>query len=285
MKNLTLQTSLFLFILMAIAPSVLMAQAWTKGKNKGFYKLDFSTIRATDVYDTKGDVVPFRTLTNFITSFYGEYGINNKLTAIAYVPFFVRNTVNATKGNQTGNVIEDGIENNNFGDVDLGFRYQLFNKKGISVSANVFLGLPTGDARQADALFTGDGEFNQMVKIAVGTGKTKWWTQGALGFNNRTKGFSDEFRYDFEFGYKFFNDRLLAILKINGIENLNNGNAKAALTGLFSNNVEFMGLGPEFLYYINKKKNIGASLRFAGALKGQNVLAAPSIAVGAFAQF
>ena len=285
MKKLISQTSLFLFILMAIAPSVSTAQAWTKGKGEGFYKLDFSTIRATNVLDSKGNLVPFRTLTNTITSFYGEYGINNKLTAIAYVPFFVRNTVNATKGNQTGNIIAPAITNNNFGDIDLGLRYQLFNKKGISVSANVLLGLPTGDARQADALFTGDGEFNQMVKIAVGTGKTKWWTQGALGFNNRTKGFSDEFRYDFEFGYKFFNDRLLAIFKINGIESLNNGNAKAALTGLFSNNVEYMGLGPEFLYYINKKKNIGASLRVAGALKGQNILAAPSIAVGVFAQF
>lgn len=285
MKKTIQKISFLLLTLTIMTPSVSTAQAWSKSKNQGFYKLDFSTIRASDVYDTKGDVVPFRTLTNFITSFYGEYGINNKLTAVAYVPFFVRNTVNATKGNQTGNIIEQGIENNNFGDVDLGLRYQFFNKNGIAASANIMLGLPTGDARQTDALFTGDGEFNQMVRINVGTGKTKWWTQGGIGFNNRTKGFSDEFRYNFEFGYKLFNERLLAIVKVSGIESFNNGTAKAASTGLFSNNVEFMGLGPEFLYYINKKKNIGASLCIAGALKGQNVLAAPSIAVGVFAEF
>jgi hypothetical protein len=77
----------------------------------------------------------------------------------------------------------------------------------------------------------------------------------------------------------------LAILKINGIESLNNGTASAAATGLFSNNVEFMGVGPEVLYYVNAKKTLGVSARFAGALKGQNVLAAPSLSVGVFAEF
>ena len=283
MKNL-IQYTLFYFLILAMTPSVLTAQAWTKNKGAGFYKLDFTSIKATDVFDTKGNVVPFRTLGNYTTSFYGEYGITNKITAIVYVPFFVRNVVNETKGAQTGTIIEKGIENNNFGDVDLGFRFAL-PIKAFAVSANVLFGLPTGDAKQADALFTGDGEFNQMLKIAVGTGKKRWWTQGALGFNNRTKGFSDEFRYDFEFGYKFFNDRLLAIFKINGIESLNNGTVKAANTGLFSNNVEYMGLGPEFLYYANAKKTIGISARVAGALKGQNVLAAPSLSLGVFADF
>jgi protein XagA len=200
------------------------------------------------------------------------------------VPFYVRNVVNATKGIQTNNIIEPAIVNNNFGDIDLGFRYQL-PIKNVAVAANLMLGIPTGDAKQIDGLFTGDGEFNQMLKIGVGTGSKRWWTQGALGINNRTKGFSDEFRYDFEFGYKFFNDRLLAIFKINGIESLNNGSAQSAITGLFSNNVEYMGIGPEILYYVNAKKTIGVSARFAGATKGQNVLAAPSMSVGVFAEF
>jgi protein XagA len=283
MKNLT-KSIVYIILITSFTPSVLTAQAWTKSKGSGFYKLDFSSIRATDVFNTKGDVVPFRTLGNYITSFYGEYGITNKISAIAYVPFFVRNVVNETKGKQTGTIIEPGITNNNFGDMDLGFRFAL-PIKAFAMSANLTFGLPTGDAKQKDALFTGDGEFNQMLKIAAGTGKKRWWSQAAIGFNNRTKGFSDEFRYDFEFGYKFFNDRFLAILKINGIESLNNGTALEANTGLFSNNVEYMGVGPEFLYYANAKKTIGVSARIAGAFKGQNVLAAPSMSVGVFSEF
>jgi hypothetical protein len=283
MKSL-IRLSIFILLITSLTPSVLTAQAWTKSKNNGFYKLDFSSIRATDVYNTKGDVVPFRTIGNYITSFYGEYGITNKITAVAYVPFFVRNVVNATKGKQTGTIIEPGITNNNFGDMDLGLRFAL-PVKAFAMSVNLTLGLPMGDAKQKDALFTGDGEFNQMVKLAAGTGKKRWWGQAAIGFNNRTKNFSDEFRYDFEFGYKFFNDRFLAILKINGIESFNNGTVTPANTGLFSNNVEYMGVGPEFLYYANSKKTIGISARIAGAFKGQNVLAAPSTSVGVFAEF
>jgi protein XagA len=283
MKNIVKHIILAL-LTFSITPSVLTAQAWTKSKGQGFYKLDFSSIQATDVFGPKGEIAPFRSLGNYTTSFYGEYGITDKIMAIAYVPFFVRNVVNETKGAQTGNIIEPGIVNNNFGDVDLGFRFAL-PIKSFAMSVNVLFGLPTGDAKQPDALFTGDGEFNQMIKIAAGTGKNRWWTQGALGFNNRTKGFSDEFRYDFEFGYKFFNDRLLTIFKINGIESFENGNAAAANTGLFSNNVEFAGIGPEILYYANAKKTIGISARIAGSLKGQNILAAPSMSIGVFAQF
>lgn len=275
--------SLFFAILLLLStPSVMRAQAWAKSLNEGFFKLDLTTIYARKIYDTKGDIVSFRTLGNYTTAFYGEYGIHKKVTLFAYVPFLVRNTINRTVGRQTNAVIEEGIETNNFGDVDLGFRYPIYNKN-ISISLNVILGLPTGNARQIDGLFTGDGEFNQMAKIAVGKGSAKWWVQGALGFNNRTKGFSDEIRYDAEFGYKFFNNRLLAMLKINGIESLNNGNISASATGLFSNNVAFLGFGPEFLYFTAAKW--GLSLRLAGALKGQNVLAAPSISAGVFHQF
>ncbi|NJN34426.1 MAG: hypothetical protein HC817_09425 [Saprospiraceae bacterium] len=75
------------------------------------------------------------------------------------------------------------------------------------------------------------------------------------------------------------------MLKINGIESLNNGSAAATDSGLFSNNVEFLGVSPELLYFVNAKKTFGVSARLGAALKGQNVLAAPSLSVGVFANF
>ncbi|NJN33920.1 MAG: transporter, partial [Saprospiraceae bacterium] len=230
-------------------PSVVIAQAWTKAKNSGFYKLDFTRIASSRVFDTKEEVLPIRPTSNNTLSFYGEYGLINKLTLIGYVPFWVANRVAESK--DAAGVTLPLIKETSFGDLDLGFRYQLYDKKGISVSLNVLLGLPTGNSKQVNGLLTGDGEFNQMFKIAAGTGRTKWWTQGAIGFNNRTNNYSDELSYDFELGYKFFNDRLLTILKINGIESLNNGTAKENSVGLYANNVEFSGYGPEILYYIS----------------------------------
>lgn len=278
MKIINQNFNIVLCLAFLAIPALCSAQAWTKSKNSGFYKLDFATNPAEQVFDTKGELVPIRTLGNIVTSFYGEYGVSDKLTVVAYLPFLVRNSLAAT-------TTQPAISVNSFGDTDLGFRYQLYNKNGISASTNLLLGLPTGKGTQANGLITGDGEFNQLLKVAVGTGKKRWWTQGAVGFNNRTNGFSDEFRYDFEFGYKFFNDRLLAMLKINGVESFSNGTAKETATGLFSNNVEYIGVGPEFLYYANKKKNIGVSLRLANGFKARNVQAALTMQFGVFAAF
>ncbi len=271
-----------LFLLFSIGYVLnLSSQAWTKPKGEGFYKFDYTMIQTNKVYDPGGKVVPFRTLGNHTLSLYGERGITDKFTIQAYIPFFVRNVLNATKGAQTGTLLEPGIEENNIGDIDIAFRYALpFGT--LPVSATILLGLPTGNSTQNSGLFTGDGEFNQMLKLSTGIGATKWWTQFGLGYNNRTKGFSDEMRYDAEFGYKMLNQKLLTILKISGIESLSNGTEGASSTGLFSNNVEFISPGIEFLYFIKPK--LGLSFRAAGAVKGQNVLAAPSFSFGVFAQ-
>jgi len=261
--------------------SYLSAQAWTKPKGEGFYKLDYTLIQTNQVFDPGGEIVPFRTLGNHTISFYGERGITDKFTVQAYIPLFVRNVLNETKGAQSGVLLEPGIENNNIGDIDIAFRYALPVGK-LPVSATLLLGLPTGNSTQNSGLFTGDGEFNQMLKLSTGVGKIKWWTQYGLGFNNRTRGFSDEIRYDAEFGYKMFKEKLFTIFKLSGIESLNNGTESASSTGLFSNNVEYLSPGLEFLYFVKPK--FGFSFRAAGAVKGQNVLAAPSFSIGVFAQ-
>jgi len=275
-----MKPSLILIFSLFILKNV-SSQAWTKPKGEGFYKFDYTLIQTNKVYDPGGKIVPFRTLGNHTLSLYGERGITDKFTIQAYIPFFVRNVLNETKGAQTGFLLEPGIEENNIGDIDIAFRYALpFGS--LPISATLLFGLPSGNNTQNSGLFTGDGEFNQMLKISTGVGAAKWWTQFGLGYNNRTKGFSNEVRYDAEFGYKMLNDKLLTIFKLSGIESLNNGTEGPSSTGLFSNNVEFLSPGLELLYFIKPK--IGLSFRAAGAVKGQNVLASPSFSLGVFMQ-
>ncbi len=276
--------AVLVFVFSVLCSSRTQAQAWGKAKGEGFFKLDFTAIKAQNVFDNFGKIVPFRTLGNYTTAIYGEYGLGNKITIFSYAPLFVSNQLAATQGAQTGTIISAGAKRNGIGDIDLGIRYPLLTGKW-SVSLNVMFGLPTGNSTDVNALFTGDGEFNQLAKINVGTGATRWWTQGGIGFNNRTKNNSDEIRYDLELGYKFLDERLLAMLKISGIQSLNNGAGFGAATGLYSNNVEYTGIGPEVLYYLNRSKKYGISGRVAGALGARNVLAAPSFSMGAFAQF
>ena len=273
------QSFIFIFSLMIVIN--LSGQAWTKPKGEGFYKLDYTIIQGNKIFDQGGKVVSSGTLGYHTLSFYGERGITDKFTLQAYIPFLVRNVLKETKDAQTGSVLKPGIITNNIGDIDIAFRYALPTGR-LPVSATLLLGLPTGDSQENSGLYSGDGEFNQMLKLSTGFGDTKWWTQFGVGYNNRTKGFSDEIRYDAEFGYKMLNEKLLSIFKLSGIESLNNGSVSASPTGLFSNNVEYMSPGLEFLYFL--KPHLGISFRAAGAIKGQNVLASPSFSIGVFTQ-
>lgn len=261
-----------------------MAGGWPQPQGLGFYKLDFSFIRARKFYGMDGNTYDINgagtLLGYYTTSFYGEYGITNKLTAIGYAPFFVRNVVNEGVGAITGDILQKGLENNALGDIDLGLRYGIWAKNRWSVTTSLVFGLPTGDANNADLLFTGDGEFNQLLRLEAGYGGDRWYATGYVGFNNRTEDFSDEFRFEGEFGYKFWNNRLLTGIKVTGVQSFNNGSPTGSANGLFGNNVEY--LSPQAFVAYEHKQKLGVMAQVSGAVSGRNVLAAPAIAFGVY---
>lgn len=274
--------SLSVFIIIFILQAESFAGGWPQPKGGGFFKLDFSFIRAREYYGMDANIYNINgagtRLSNYVTSFYGEYGITDRLTVVGYVPFFVRNTVNEGVGALTGEILQPGLENNSIGDIDLGLRYGLFAKNGWSVTTALFLGLPTGDSENQNLLFTGDGEFNQLLRLEAGYGTAKWYATGYVGFNNRTQDFSDEFRFELEFGHKFFDNHLIAGVKLAGTQSFNNGDPTGSGNGLFSNNVEFISPQAFLAYEFNN--NLGINTQIAGAMSGRNVLAAPAVSVG-----
>lgn len=60
------------------------------------------------------------------------------------------------------------------------------------LSTSLTVGIPSGDFTDADLLYTGDGEFNQLIKAEWGYGAARWYASGNIGVNNRTKGFSEK---------------------------------------------------------------------------------------------
>ncbi len=271
--------SLALLLLLQM-PLLTKAGGWPQPKNGGYFKLDHTFIIAQDFFNPGGEIEPIRTLGNYSTTFYGEYGFTKRLTGVAYVPFWVHNTVNETVGRQSGNILEPGRANNAFGDVDLGIKYGILVNKPVVLSATLMLGLPTGDSRNIDGLLTGDGEFNQFLKVEAGVGLGKAWLSAGVGYNRRTQGFTDELRYEFEFGYKLLKERLLLIFKFSGVEGIVPGSEAAEGNALFSNNLEYASPQLEAAWMLNK--SWGISYRIGGAVRGQNVLAAPSHSFGVF---
>jgi hypothetical protein len=276
--------SLIAALLLSFLASNTFAQGWPQPKGHGFFKLDFSFIRSRTYYGLDGNIYDINgagtLLGSYTTAFYGEYGLTNKLTAIAYVPFLVRNTVNEGVGAITGEVLQPGLENTAFGDADLGFRYGFLKKGSFVLSGSLWLGIPSGDYTNPDLLYTGDGEWNQQLRLEWGYGAARWYTNGYVGLNNRTKGFSEEFRFQAEFGYWLVKSQLLASAKLATVQSFFNGDPSGTTNGLFANNVEY--ISPQLGLTWERNDQWGLSALVAGAFAGTNALASPSVSVGVY---
>lgn len=276
-------------ILIAILVTQTTYGQWSKGKNKGYYKLSAWYLSTDQHYTDTGDIDPNATRKQFNINAYLEFGLTNKLDVIGYIPFFARTTQNNQISGTNGNTLQVGEELNSIGDIDLGFNYNFYKKGKWSASAKLLFGLPTGEnAGGSDGSYqTGDGEFNQYLSGLLGYSTTinniPFYAKTYLGINNRTENFSDEFRFGLESGINVFNQRLWLIGRLDVVESLQNGslNAQNAPQGsIFANNVEFVGVGLEASYYITKK--LGVSLTYGGAVSGRIIAANPSISGGIF---
>jgi len=129
-----------------------------------------------------------------------------------------------------------------------------------------------------------------MIQLDAGTGfklgeNISAYASAYASFNNRTQGFSEEFRLGIEAGVGLFNSKLWMITRVSNVESLQNGDTAETImsTTIFANNTEFTSLGLEANYYVSDK--IGVSASFTTAFRGEIIAAAPSYSVGIFLDF
>ena len=262
---------------------------WTKGKGKGFFKLSEWWIIADQHYTDEGKIDPNVTNGLFNTSIYAEYGITNRLTGIVYFPVFSRAYFNNQISATTGEVLKQGESINSIGDTDISLKYGIIQGKKIVMSSSLMLGLPLGNSSGGTEgnLQTGDGEFNQMLRVDISTafqlGKVNTFYSVYCGINNRSNGFSDEFRWGVEAGFLAWNERIIAVGRLYGTQSLNNGNTDNNLNGntsIFANNSEFTSVSGELSYKLSNR--VGVSAGMATALSGKIIFANPSYTLGVF---
>lgn len=254
---------------------------WPQPHRGGYFKLSQNYIRSSYFFGPDGSIVEITTVQLFTTSIYGEYGFTKRLTGICYFPFFVRNTLNETVYNQSGQVIP-GDEFQSIGDTDIALKYALVVDKPVVVSAAILFGLPLGKSSggAGQILQTGDGEFNQMIRVdASGSFHPKpIYVSAYIAFNNRTRNFSDEIRFGGEVGLTL--KKFIPIIKFNVVQSLYNGNAEEVQNGIFSNNTEYVSPTIELNYQLSEKVGISGSGGFA--FSGKNILASPNWGLGVY---
>ncbi len=263
---------------------------WPQQKGAGYFKLSEWWIVFDQHYTDAGLIDPNVTTGIFSTFFYAEYGLTSRLTGVLNAPLFSRNYMNNLVSNTTKEILVEGEALNSLGDIDVGLKYGITRPgSSVPISLSIVLGLPTGKsvAGTLNNLQTGDGEFNQLVQVDAGFGfklgeKAAGYTSAYIGFNNRTKGFSEEFRYGLESGVGLFDQKLWIIGRLFGIESLKNGSTaeNTTSTSIFANNTEYTSISMEVNYYLTKRTGLSASI--AGAVRGEIIAAAPSYSIGVF---
>lgn len=273
---------ILLFIASLLSSSSLLAGGgWPQPLHGGYFKLSQNYIGSRYFFGPDGTIVDITTVQLFTTSLYGEYGFTKRLTGIFYFPFIVRSTLNETVYNQSGQVVP-GDHFQSIGDTDLAVKYALVLNKPVVVSATLILGLPLGKSSggAGQILQTGDGEFNQMIRLDVSSSfhPKPLYVSAYMAFNNRTQNFSDEVRFGAEVGLTL--KKFIPVIKFNVVQSLFNGNAGAVQNGIFSNNTEYVSPTVELNYQWTDKIGVSGSGGFA--LSGKNILASPNWSVGIY---
>jgi len=247
----------------------MLGQGWPQKKSALYLKLGQWWINYDEFYSETGSVQKLNRTRSFgSTSIYAEYGVTNRLTAIVYFPFFSKATIYKQVNAYTGAVIQEGEKLSALGDTNVAVKYGVPLPNNIYVSTSLTLGFPTGvypeEEISSTSLQTGDGEFNQMLTLGVASSISlgQYFPYFSLsgGFNNRTEGYSDEWRVLFEAGIKIRGFTFL--FKTDMVETLRNGTFNENLVGsnLIGNNTEYMRLSPELIWNINDQFGLTASL-------------------------
>jgi hypothetical protein len=279
-----------LIVFILISQTVFAGGPWPQKKGGLYLKLSEWWTIFDEHYTDQGRIDPNQTIGIFNTTVYAEYGLTDRVTAIVNAPILSRNVINNIRSATTQELLIPGDAITTFGDTDVTLKYGI-TKPGakIPIAASLTFGLPTGKAVAGDQnnLQTGDGEFNQLVQLHAGTGfkiadGLSSYVSTYVGYNNRSKGFSEEIRFGAEIGIGLINDKLWLNGRLNVVESLKNGDTAATTTStsIFANNTEFTNLGIEANVYLTP--TVGISAGVASAIRGEIIAAAAAYNVGIF---
>lgn len=273
-------------ILLGFISTSFAGDGWVQPKKKGYFKLNQWWLIADQHFTNTGELDPNQTRATFITSFYGEYGISDRFTAIVYFPFFTRSLSYNQQSATTGEIIQEGESINSVGDTEMTVKYGILQKGPVFLAGSYTLGLPLGIAEGGSdgSLQTGIGEFYHMFRVDASTsfkvGNKYPFVSLFAAYNQRTKNYSNEFRYGLKTGLEL--NKWILILQaygVNSFKNIENSFGETG-TSIFGNNTEYVSISPEIAYKITDKFGVTASA--AGAVWGRLILAAPAFSVGVF---
>lgn len=279
-----------------IVQTAMAGGPWPRKKNSGYAQLGFTYVGYSKFFNHEGKVTELpRAVTDFTSQVYIDYGLTDRLTMTANLPFkYVATGKNVLTSDPSyftdTTIFRDTISQNSlFGlsNVMLGFKYNIINKKvlfsaGLNAEANV------AKYDSLSTLRTGPSTFVIHPYLSTGGSfyKGKFYTLLDLGYRVRLKDYSDEIDFNFELGFSW-NQKTYFIANVAGRIPVGDGsynnnssvqfpNGRDLQTSLYPNNQQYLGYGLKFIQKI-KKVHINAGVYFG---MGKMVAATPSYNLG-----
>jgi hypothetical protein len=259
-------------------------QAWTKEKGKFYAQFGGSALSYSQLLNGKAkpsEWTPLNANFSDITlQAYGEYGITDRLTVSAQLPFKV---VSSSKIVQPSTLTEGKLAG--FSNIETALTLNLYNKEGITVSGKVNVSLPTAKFETLTGLRTGFDAISTEPSLLIGFGHAKFFASGQFGYTLRSNGYANRVHAAAQIG-KFFGSqkKWLGILGFELQKTGTNGtyvDGTSTQTGLYLSNQSYLSPTLKLGYKTTDKITIWLSAGSGIAPITKNIAASlgPSLSV------
>lgn len=253
------QSLLFLFFFNALLPGVFSQSGWTKTEGGWYAQTTVSYFTSDRYYSTQGNLNIGNTFRNYTLNAYAEYGISNRLTAIANLPLLKFQHFDVTE-------TVAGV-----GDLQFGLKYGISTK--IPIAFGLTVEVPTDDGRlvahakevnelgfrENVNLPASDGEWNVRANLAIsqsfGGGNTYASLYGLINF--RTQGYTHQWQSGVEVGQLLFS-RLWLIGKLQLQDRLSD-EVNTAVSFLYGEGTTYTAYQLNLLYKLTQNWRVTAS--------------------------
>ena len=257
---------------------------WVKARQTGYYKLGLSYVSSNGYFAGGNVFSPTLDASLTTASFYTEHGLGSGVSFEGYLPFYTRHVVSGTILDEDGLPVPLEDAAGGVGDAIAGLRFQFYKGDALAIAGTFSLGLPFGNSGlgENENLFTGDDEFNQLIRLDASMpfgGKTVGGFATLYGgLNNRSGNFSNEFTYGLQVGLSYAPADIWVIASVDASRA--NNEVASEFTNGFTSSMSFTNLTVQSSYLLTNKH--GVTLSYTASIDGNVLLVAPTVSVGVF---
>jgi hypothetical protein len=263
---------------------------WVAAKNGYYFQFSYNTIpEYNSLFDARPEsIITSRKIKDATLQLYGEYGLSDQFTLVASIPYKILKSGDLNPNYQGPGTDIPSAENvNAFGNVQIGLKYKLLDKKWVA-AGQFKIEFPAEYAKgEPSGLIPGYDAYAFSPILSIGRGWNKFYGYAWLSTIFRTDHYSDYLNGGIEGGWKPFKGFWLIIYS----EVLNSfKNGSKALPppekqfGLYSNDLEYFSYGLKAIYDIELKNHnkLGFFIHGAGSFSGFAVAHSPLLSAGIY---